>query len=222
MGQKVNPRSFRLVVTNDWDSQWFAKKSYQFLLAEDIKIREHIKKTFSFAGIGRISIKKTDKNLRIDLYTARPGVVIGKKGSDIDKLRDELQKLTNKQVFINIQEISQPEVDPYLVAEGIGLQLKKRVPFRRAMKKAVTQAMEQGAQGIKIMCSGRLGGAEIARSEGCKEGKIPLHTLKANVEYGFSEAHTTYGIIGIKVWIYQEKKKEENKEDNKDNGKKSK
>jgi len=217
MGQKVNPKSFRIGVTKSWDSYWFAKKQHRLFLEEDIKIRKHIKETFSFAGIGKIVIKKTDKSLRIDIHTARPGVVIGKKGSDIDRLRDELQALTNKQVFINIQEISKPELDSQLVAEGIALQLKKRVPFRRAMKKSVTQAMQQGAGGIKIICSGRLGGTEIARTESFKQGKIPLHTLKAVVNYGFAEAHTTYGTIGVKVWVYLEKEREKGPQKQKDN-----
>ena len=215
MGQKVNPRGFRIGLDKSWDSRWFAKKEYKTDLKEDLKIREHIKESLSFAGVSRIVLEKTDKKMRVDIHTARPGVVIGKKGSDIDRLRDELQKMTDKQIFINIQEINKPELDPYLVADGIALQLKKRVPFRRAMKKAVSQAMEQGASGIKIIISGRLAGAEIARSEGVKEGKIPLHTLKADVRYGFTEAHTTYGSIGVKVWIYLEagKKEEETKKD---------
>ncbi len=208
MGQKVNPKSFRLVVTKNWDSNWFAKKHYQVFLQEDIKVRDFIKKSLSFAGVGKIILEKTDKKMRVDIHTARPGVVIGKKGSDIDRLRDELQKMTDKQIFINIQEINKPDLDPQLVAEGIALQLKKRMPFRRAMKRAVSQTMQQGGGGIKILCSGRLGGTEIARSEGVKEGKIPLHTLDANVQYGFAESQTTYGIIGVKVWIYQEKEEE--------------
>ena len=214
MGQKVHPKSFRLVVTKDWDSRWFAKKGHRLFLQEDFKIRKFIKETLSFAGVGKIVLEKTDKKLRVDIHTARPGVVIGKKGSDIDHLRDELQKMTDKQIFINIQEINKPELDPQLVAEGIALQLKKRIPFRRAMKRAISQTMQRGADGIKILCSGRLGGVEIARREGVKEGKIPLHTLTANVQYGFTESQTTYGIIGVKVWIYQEgeeEKKEEKK-----------
>ena len=211
MGQKVNPKSFRLVVTKDWDSRWFAKKHHRFFLQEDIKIRDFIKESLSFAGVGKIVLEKTDKKLRVDIHTARPGVVIGKKGSDIDRLRDELQKMTNKQISINIQEINKPELHPQLVAEGIALQLKKRLPFRRVMKRAVSQTMQRGGDGIKIICSGRLGGTEIARTESVKEGKIPLHTIAANVKYGFAESHTTYGTIGVKVWIYQEQE-EENKE----------
>lgn len=214
MGQKVNPKGFRLGITRTWDSRWFSKKQYRTLLEEDVKIRDFLTRNLSSAGVGKIVIEKTDKKARIDIHTARPGVVIGKKGSDIDRLRDELQKLTNKQIFINIQEISKPELDAQLVAEGIALQLKKRVPFRRGMKKAVTQALQQGAGGIKIICSGRLGGAEISRSESYMEGKVPLHTLDANIDYGFAEAHTTYGVIGVKVWIYlEEEKKKKGKED---------
>ncbi len=222
MGQKVNPRGFRLAVTKAWDSRWFAKKRHHFLLEEDVNIRRHIENSLSFAGVGKIILEKTDKKMRIDIHTARPGVVIGKKGSDIDRLRDELQKMTNKQIFINIQEINKPELDPQLVGEGISLQLKKRIPFRRAMKKAVSQALQQGADGIKIICSGRLGGSEIARSESVKQGKIPLHTLGADVRYACVKSHTNYGAIGVKVWIYQEEKahEEQKQKEKEDRGKK--
>lgn len=204
MGQKVHPLSFRLGYIKDWGSRWFAKKKdFSDYIIEDLKIRKFIKKNFSSANVSRIEIERASTKIRVIVHSGRPGVIIGRRGADIDRLRDELQKITNKEIFVDIKEIQNPSIEAQLVAESVGFQLEKRIAFRRAMKKAIQQAMNNGAGGIKIMCSGRLGGAEIARTEKYKEGKVPLHTLRADIDYGFAEAHTTYGVIGIKCWIYK-------------------
>ena len=203
MGQKVNPVGLRLGVNRTWDSRWFADESYAELLREDLKIREFLHKKLAQAGVSRIVIERPAKKARITIHTARPGVVIGKKGADIEKIRLELAKLTRADVHLNIVEIRKPEIDAKLVADGIAQQLERRVSTRRAMKRAVQSAMRLGAQGIRINCGGRLGGAEIARSVWYREGRVPLHTLRAHVDYGQSAARTTYGVCGVKVWIYK-------------------
>lgn len=203
MGQKVNPIGLRVGINRTWDSRWFADANYADLLLEDLKIREYLQKRLKQAGVSRIVIERPAKKARITLYTARPGVVIGKKGADIEKLRRELQKMTSSEVHLNIVEIRKPEIDAKLVAENICSQLERRVAFRRAMKRAVQSAMRLGAQGVRINCAGRLGGAEIARTEWYREGRVPLHTLRAEVDYAESQAHTTYGICGVKVWIFK-------------------
>ncbi len=204
MGQKIHPTGFRLAVTRDWSSRWFAAGGdYATMLHEDIKVRGFLKKRLSHASVGRIVIERPAKNARITLFSARPGVVIGKKGEDIETLKRELQKIMGVPVHVNIEEIRKPEVDAQLIADSIAQQLEKRIMFRRAMKRAMQNAMRLGAQGIKIMSAGRLNGAEIARTEWYREGRVPLHTLRADIDYGFSEASTTYGIIGIKVWVYK-------------------
>jgi len=202
MGQKVNPIGFRVAVTKDWLSKWYAdKKDYAPLLLEDIKVRDIVKKKLASAAVPKITIERYANRARITIHTARPGIVIGRKGSEIDKLKEELGKLTGKEIYVDIVEVKQPETDAQLVAENIALQLERRISFRRAMKKSVQTAMDFGAQGIKVACGGRLGGSEIARHEKYRVGKIPLHTLRANIDYGFTEAQTVYGKIGIKVWI---------------------
>lgn len=207
MGQKVNPIGLRLGINQEWRSKWYAgKREYGALLNEDIKIRNHIKERLSLAGVARICIERYGKKVRITIWSARPGIVIGRKGSEIDKLRDDLAELSGREIVLDVSEIKKPELEAQLVAENVALQLLKRVSFRRAMKRAVSLTMEAGAQGVKINCAGRLGGAEIARSEGYREGKIPLHTLRADIDYGFTEAHTPYGQIGVKVWIYKGEK----------------
>ena len=204
MGQKVHPYSFRLGYIRTWKSRWFAdKKSFPVFLREDLKIRKHVKAKLPTAAISSVEVERASDKLRVFIHTARPGIIIGRRGAEIDKLRDELQTMTGKQIFIDIKEIKNPALDAQLVAENIAFQLEKRIPFRRAMKRAVQMAMTQGAGGIKMRCSGRLGGAEIARSEAYKEGKVPLQTIRADVDYGFAEAFTTYGTIGVKVWIYK-------------------
>ena len=203
MGQKVNPIGFRLGGIKTSQSCWIAKKNYASLIAEDVHIRKYIKKNLEHAGVADIEIRRSLGKATINLHTARPGVIIGRKGAEIDRLRESLEKMTNKQIVINIIEIEKPAINAQLVAAGVTVQLVKRVPFRRAMRRAVSLAMQFGAQGMKIVCSGRLGGAEIARRESMKDGKIPLHTLRADIDYGFAEAHTTYGIIGVKVWVYK-------------------
>jgi len=207
LGQKVNPIGLRLGINQEWRSKWYAgKREYGALLNEDIKIRSHIKERLSLAGVARICIERYGKKVRITIWSARPGIVIGRKGSEIDRLRDDLAELSGREIVLDVIEIKKPELEAQLVAENVALQLLKRVSFRRAMKRAVALTMEAGAQGIKINCAGRLGGAEIARSEGYREGKIPLHTLRAVIDYGFAEAHTPYGQIGVKVWIYKGEK----------------
>src|SRR5512142_1270213 len=204
MGQKIHPTGFRLAVNRNWGSRWFAnKKHYAPTLAEDIKVREYLKKKLGHASVGRVTIERPAKNARITIHSARPGVVIGKKGEDIETLRSDLRRMMGSDVGLNIEEIRKPEIDAQLVADSIAQQLEKRIMFRRAMKRAMQNAMRLGAQGIKIMCSGRLNGIEIARTEWYREGRVPLHTLRADIDYGFSEARTTYGVIGIKVWVFK-------------------
>jgi len=203
MGQKTNPIGFRLGVTRTWDSRWFAKKNYQELLHEDLKIRKVLKKKLFQAGISKIEIERAANKVKVNIYSARPGLIIGKKGSGVDQLRAEVADLTKNELLLNILEVRKPEIDSTLVSESIAAQLEKRVAFRRAMKKAMATAIKMGVRGIKVRCSGRLGGAEIARTEGYSEGSIPLHTLRADIDYGTAEATTTYGIIGIKTWIYK-------------------
>ncbi|NLZ94029.1 MAG: 30S ribosomal protein S3 [Firmicutes bacterium] len=203
MGQKVSPIGFRIGVIKDWEAKWYADRNYTDQLLEDMKIREALAKHLSNAGVSRIEIERAANRVRITVHTAKPGIVIGKGGSGVEELRKKLEKLTDKQVHINIVEIKTPELDATLVAESIANQLVKRVAFRRAMKQAIFRTMKAGAKGIKVMVSGRLGGAEIARTESQHEGTVPLQTLRADIDYGFVEAHTTYGRIGVKVWIYK-------------------
>ncbi|HHX95530.1 MAG TPA: 30S ribosomal protein S3 [Clostridia bacterium] len=203
MGQKVHPKGLRIGVIKDWDSKWFAAKDYDKLLVEDQKVRKYIKKKLFHAGVSSITIERAANRLKVSIHTAKPGIVIGRGGAEVEQLRKEIEEMTGRQVSINIIEIKHPELDAQLVAEGIAAQLVKRVSFRRAMKQAVGRAMRLGAEGIRISSSGRLGGAEMARTEWYSEGKVPLHTLRADIDYGFAEARTTYGIIGIKVWIYK-------------------
>jgi len=203
VGQKVNPHGFRVGIIKDWDSKWFADKDYEKYLLEDIKIREYIKAKLMLSGISRITIERAAQKTRISIYAAKPGMVIGRQGSNIDVLKNELKQFTDSNIDINIVEIKAPDMDATLVAENIASQLERRIAFRRAMKQCVSRTMRMGAKGIKITCGGRLGGAEIARSESYREGSIPLHTLRADIDYGTAEAHTTYGRIGIKVWIYK-------------------
>jgi len=202
LGQKVNPIGFRLGVIKSWDSRWFAGKEYAKYVEDDYKIREFLKKKLHHAGISKIEIERWAKRIRLRIYTARPGIVIGKKGAEIEQLKQELERKVSQEVVIDIQEVRKPEVDAQLVAENVALQIVRRVAFRRAMKRGVASAMRFGAKGIKVCCAGRLGGAEMARSEWYKEGRIPLHTLRADIDYGFTEARTTYGLIGVKVWIF--------------------
>ena len=203
MGQKVHPIGFRLGVNRNWDSRWFARKEYSTFVLEDYNIRKFLKKRLFQAGVARIEIERAANKVRIRMYTARPGIVIGKKGVEIEKLKRELEKMINREIIIDIQEVRKAEVEAQLVAENVALQLVRRIAFRRAMKKSVTAALRFGAQGIKIACSGRLGGAEMARREWYREGRVPLHTLRADIDYGFAEARTTYGIIGVKVIIFK-------------------
>jgi len=203
MGQKVHPIGLRLGIIKTWDSRWFSKKNYAELLHEDIRIRSIVKERLTHAGVSKIEIERAGQKAKINIHTARPGIIIGKKGAEVDKLKKDLETLTGKQMYINIQEIRRPELEAQLVAENIALQLERRIAFRRAMKKAVTSALRLGAQGIKITCAGRLAGAEIARTEWYREGRVPLHTLRADIQYGFAEAKTTMGQIGVKVWIYK-------------------
>lgn len=204
MGQKVHPYGFRLGINKPWKSNWYAKKDFAELLQEDISLREYIKKTLSHAGVANVEIERSANRIRVNIHTSRPGIIIGKKGLEVDRLKEELQGFVKgNQINLNIKEIRRAELDATLIAQNIGLQLIKRISFRRAMKKSVVSALRFGAQGIKIRCSGRLGGAEIARSEWYREGRVPLHTLRADIDYGTAEAKTTYGIIGIKVWVYK-------------------
>jgi len=203
MGQKINPNGFRLGVTTDHKSRWYADKQYADYVGEDVKIRELLKKRLVRAGLSSTEIERTRDRVRVDLYTARPGIVIGRNGAEAERLRADLEKLTGKQVQLNILEVKNPETDAQLVAQGIAEQLTARVAFRRAMRKAQQSAMRAGAEGIRIQCSGRLGGAEMSRSEFYREGRVPLHTLRADVDYGLFEAKTVYGNIGVKVWIYK-------------------
>ncbi|NLC11818.1 MAG: 30S ribosomal protein S3 [Firmicutes bacterium] len=203
MGQKISPIGFRLGVIRDWDARWYAEKNYTELLHEDLQIRDYIKKTLEPAGVSKVEIERAANNVRINIHTAKPGMVIGKKGAGVDQLRSDLEKMIDKKIHINIIEIKTPELDAYLVAENIASQLARRVAFRRAMKQAIFRAMKAGAKGIKVVCKGRLGGAEMARTESYHEGTVPLQTLRADIDYGKAEAHTTYGRIGVKVWIYK-------------------
>ena len=202
MGQKVNPIGLRLGIVKTWESRWYSDKKYADYIFEDYNIRRFIKKKLYHAGISRIEIERSAKRVRLRIYTARPGIVIGKKGSEIELLKKDLEKLVSQEVLIDIQEVRKPEINAQLVAENVALQIERRVAFRRAMKRGVSSAMRFGAQGVKIICSGRLGGAEMARTEWYREGRVPLHTLRADIDYGFIEAKTTYGIIGVKVFIF--------------------
>ena len=203
MGQKTNPIGLRLGIIKNWNSRWYGKADFRDKLLEDIRIRDFIRKRLSGAAISEITVERPARSARITLHTASPGVVIGKKGEDIENLRAEVQKRMGIPVHVNVEEIRKPELDAQLVAENVAQQLERRVMFRRAMKRAVTNAMRFGAQGMRINCAGRLGGAEIARTEWYREGRVPLHTLRADIDYGFAEAKTTYGIIGVKVWIFK-------------------
>ncbi len=203
MGQKVNPIGFRLGIIKTWDSRWYAKADYAKLLHEDLKLRTFLKKRLYNSGVSKIEIERAANKAKINIYTARPGLIIGKKGSEVETLKKELAKLTDKEVYLNIQEVRKPELDAQLVAENVALQLERRIAFRRAMKKSVTSALKFGAKGIKITCSGRLGGAEMSRTEWYREGRVPLHTLRADIDYGLAEAKTTYGIIGVKVLLFK-------------------
>lgn len=206
MGQKVHPTSLRLGFIKNWDSRWYAERDYPQLVIEDIQIRKFLKEKLYHAGVSKIEIERAAskaKKVKVSIYTARPGIIIGKKGVEVENLKKELQKMTGKEVFINIQEVKRAETDAQLVAENVALQLERRVGFRRAMKKAVSSALKMGAKGIKIACSGRLGGAEMARYEWYREGRVPLHTLRADIDFGLAEAKTTYGVIGVKVWIFK-------------------
>jgi small subunit ribosomal protein S3 len=203
MGQKVHPLGFRLGFNKTWRSRWYAEKEYATLLREDLGLKKDLKKRFSHAGVSRVEVERAANKLKITIYTSRPGIIIGRKGQEVDKLKQEIQKRTGKEVFVNIQEILKPELDAQLVSESVAMQLEKRIAFRRAMRKAVDAALRFGAKGIKVRVSGRLNGAEIARSEWYLHGQLPLHTLKADVEYGFSEARTTFGQIGVKCWIFK-------------------
>ncbi|MDB0003245.1 30S ribosomal protein S3 [Alphaproteobacteria bacterium] len=201
MGQKVNPNGFRLGVNRTWSSRWFSKSNYAKFLHQDLEIKSYVEKKLKNASIAKINIERAAKKIRISIYSSRPGIIIGKKGADIEDLKNKLTKLSNLEVFLDIKEIRKPEVEAKLVAENIATQLEKRVSFRRAMKKSVQSSMRLGAKGVKVLCSGRLGGAEIARNEKYNEGSVPLHTLRSDIDYATAEAETTYGIVGIKVWI---------------------
>lgn len=203
MGQKVHPIGFRVGILAGWESRWFADKEYAALLHDDIRIRKFIKKRLYHAGIAKIEIERAGNKAKINIYTARPGIVIGKKGAEIEKLKTELTQSTDREVYLNIHEVRRPDLDGQLVSENVALQLERRVAFRRAMKESVARAIRMGAQGIKVRCSGRLGGAEIARTEWYREGRVPLHTLRADISYGVAEAKTTYGVIGVKAWIFR-------------------
>jgi small subunit ribosomal protein S3 len=203
LGQKVHPIGFRLGIHRNWDSRWFAVKEYSDFVLEDYNIRKFLKKRLFQAGVARIEIERAANKVRIRVYTARPGIVIGKKGADIEKLRRDLERKINREIIIDVQEVRKAEVEAQLVAENVAMQLVRRIAFRRAMKKSVNAALRFGAQGIKIACSGRLGGAEMARREWYREGRVPLHTIRADIDYGFAEAFTTYGVIGVKVIIFK-------------------
>jgi len=203
LGQKVHPTGFRLGITKTWDSRWFSQREFGDFLIEDLKLRDFVKKRLSQASISKIEIERAAGKIRLVIHTARPGIVIGPKGSEIEKLRREVLGMTKKDVIIDVKEIRKPEIDAQLVAENVAQQLERRIAFRRAMKKAVTSSLKSGAKGIRIATAGRLGGAEMARREWYREGRVPLHTLRADIDYGFAEARTTYGIIGIKVWIFK-------------------
>lgn len=203
MGQKTHPKLFRIGVIESWDSKWYASHDYSKLLHEDIKIKKFLKSRLYHAGISKIEIERAASKAKINIHTARPGIVIGKKGAEIEKLKQELTRLADRETYLNIIEVRRPDLDAQLVSENVALQLERRVAFRRAMKESVSRAMRMGAQGIKIQCAGRLGGTEIARTEWYREGRVPLHTLRADISYGFAESRTTYGAIGVKVWIFR-------------------
>ena len=203
MGQKVHPVGFRLGINKNWDSRWFAGKEYSEFVLEDFKIRKFLKEKLQQAGVAKIEIERAASKIRIRIHTARPGIVIGKKGAEIEKLKKELEKQVKREIIVDIQEVRKPEVEAQLVAENVAMQLVRRIAFRRAMKKAVSSSLRFGAQGIKIACAGRLGGAEMARREWYREGRVPLHTIRADVDYGFAKAFTTYGVIGVKVTIFK-------------------
>jgi small subunit ribosomal protein S3 len=203
VGQKVHPKGLRLGIIKDWDAKWYSQKEYQKLLHEDFKIRKYLKDKLYHSGLSRVEIERAANRVKVNIYTAKPGIVIGRGGAEVENLKKHLESMTGKKFNININEIKKPELDAQLVAENVASGLEKRIAFRRAMKQAVTRSMRMGAEGIKIMVAGRLGGAEIARSEWYSEGKVPLHTLRADVDYGFAESNTTYGKIGVKVWIYK-------------------
>lgn len=203
MGQKVHPYGFRLGIINDWKSRWFAAKNYPELLQEDIKIRRYLERKTRHAAVSQVEIERTAQRVKVDIWTARPGIVIGRRGAEVDKVKNDLEKITGKQVHVNIQEIREPELDAYLVAQNIAEQLEGRVSFRRAMKKSVQNAMRAGAKGIRVSCAGRLGGAEMARTEWYREGRVPLQTLRSDIDYGYCVSRTTFGVIGVKVWIYR-------------------
>ncbi|MDP7371088.1 MAG: 30S ribosomal protein S3 [Nitrospinota bacterium] len=203
MGQKVHPVGFRVGITRGWQSTWFANRYFADLLHDDLKIRKFVKERLTHAGVSNVEIERASNHARINIWTSRPGIIIGKRGSEVDKLKAELQQLTGNQVYVNIKEVRKAEMDAQLVAENIGMQLERRIAFRRAMKKSVVSAMRFGAKGVKIQCSGRLGGAEIARTEWYREGRVPLGTLRADIDYGVAEAMSTYGVIGVKVWIFR-------------------
>jgi len=202
LGQKVNPIGFRVGGIKTWRSQWFSEKNYSDLVHEDINIRNYLKKKLYHAGISRIEIERASNKAKVNIYAARPGIIIGKKGAEIDKLKKDLERVSHSEIIINILEVRKPEVDAQLVAENVALQLERRIAFRRAMKKCVTSALKFGAKGIRVNCAGRLGGAEMARSEWYREGRVPLHTLRADIDWGFAEASTAYGVIGVKVLIF--------------------
>jgi small subunit ribosomal protein S3 len=218
VGQKVSPIGLRIGIIRDWESKWFAGKEYGTLLMEDVKIRDFLKKKLKDAAVSHIEIERAANRVNVTIHTAKPGMVIGKGGAEVENLRNEIVRLTGKKVHINIAEIKNPDLDAILVAENIAQQLERRISFRRAMKQAIQRTMRAGAQGVKVMVSGRLGGAEIARSEGYSEGTVPLHTLRADIDYGTAEAHTTYGRIGVKVWIYRGEVLPARKKDNAEGG----
>ena len=203
MGQKVNPIGFRLGIVKTWESRWYAGKKYSDYILEDYKLRQFLKKKLFHAGVSKIEIERSAKRIRLRIFASRPGIVIGKKGSEIANLKKDLEKIVSQEIFIDIQEVRKPEIDAQLLAENVALQIERRVAFRRAMKRGITSAIRFGAEGVKIICSGRLGGAEMARTEQYREGRVPLHTLRADIDYGFTEARTTYGIIGVKVFIFK-------------------
>ena len=203
MGQKTHPKLFRLGVIESWDSKWYAGQEYAKLLHEDFKIKKFLKSRLYHAGISKIEIERATNKAKINIYTARPGIVIGKKGAEIEKIKEEVARLAGREIYLNIHEVRRPDLDAQLVGENVALQLERRVAFRRAMKESVSRALRMGAQGIKIQCAGRLGGSEIARTEWYREGRVPLHTLRADISYGLAEAKTTYGVIGVKVWIFR-------------------
>jgi len=203
VGQKTHPHGFRLVYNKSWNSRWYAEKNYARLLHEDLELRDMLKKRLSHAGVSEIDIDRAADKLRVTIHTSRPGIIIGRKGAEVDKLRDDLMRRYGQDIHINIQEIQRPEIDVHLIAANVARQLERRIAFRRAMRRAIENALRFGAQGIKIRCAGRLNGAEIARAEWYQQGRLPLHTLKADIDYGFVTAYTTYGVIGVKVWVYR-------------------